>query len=151
MWPIRNETAASKRFLSWPNRVLAIIWNAISALERFFYIATETAFWILAQRTQQLNVYKWAENIQQLSTAAKILIKEDVGGKKRSHKAENEILRSPLPNRYPSKSVNSLPHVLGLPHRKSVGTNLVQHGTARPKHDAKDCLSSLSTKRYLLA
>ena len=44
MWQIRDETAVSKRFLSWANRILAVIWNAISALDRFFYIATETAF-----------------------------------------------------------------------------------------------------------
>lgn len=32
MWPIYNETATLERFLIWPNRIFATIWNAISAL-----------------------------------------------------------------------------------------------------------------------
>jgi len=43
MWPIRDETAALERFLSWPNRVFGAIWNAIFAFKRFFPIMTETA------------------------------------------------------------------------------------------------------------
>ena len=48
MWPIRDETAALERFLSWPNCVFSTIENAISAFKRFFPIAIETAFWITA-------------------------------------------------------------------------------------------------------
>ena len=43
MWPIYNETAVLEKFLSWLNCVFTTIWNAISVLERFFHIATETA------------------------------------------------------------------------------------------------------------
>jgi len=43
MWPIRNETAASERFLSWLNRIFGAIWNATSAFKQFFPIATEIA------------------------------------------------------------------------------------------------------------
>ena len=43
MWPNHDETAALKKFLSRWNCILAMIWNAISALERFFHIATEAA------------------------------------------------------------------------------------------------------------
>ena len=59
MRPILDETAALERFLSWSNCIFAVIWDAISTLEWFFHIATETAivtesaiaietaFWIL--------------------------------------------------------------------------------------------------------
>lgn len=43
MGVIRDEMTASERFLSWLNYVLAVIWNAITALERFLHIATEIA------------------------------------------------------------------------------------------------------------
>lgn len=43
MWLIRDEMATSERFLNSLNRVLAVIWNAISTLDRFFHIATESA------------------------------------------------------------------------------------------------------------
>ena len=43
MWLIHDKTAASERFLSWPNHVFAAIWNTVSALEQFFHIAAEIA------------------------------------------------------------------------------------------------------------
>jgi len=44
MWPVRDEMAASERFLSRPNRIFAAIWDVISALKQFFHITIKTAF-----------------------------------------------------------------------------------------------------------
>jgi len=60
MWLIHDdETAASKSFLKWQNRVFSARWTEISTLEQFFHIATEIAiatepaFWILVAITER--------------------------------------------------------------------------------------------------
>jgi len=46
MWPICDKTVVSERFrfLSGPNYIFTVTCKTISVLERFYHIATETAF-----------------------------------------------------------------------------------------------------------